>query len=244
MSITQKDFIQNKINTFFKECEAIKIPNNEESTMFECSCCYEECTYDKSYVHKCGHRLCLDCWKEHINCSIKNSSEPIHCIECKELIDLKEAYVVGLFENKEVVEKFIRDSLIRAEGKNFCICPKCHTEVYSTDDKVICPIESCKTEICKRCCHEYHEGKTCEKISKSNEIDNENILLSLQWIQKNTKKCPQCSAKIIKHVGCNNVKCLCGYHFCWCCGDLFTGYDHYFHNNTKGCVIYDKSTDN
>ncbi|MFC1842390.1 arsenite methyltransferase [Candidatus Dependentiae bacterium] len=42
--------------------------------------------------------------------------------------------------------------------------------------------------------------------------------LSQEWIQKNTKPCPQCGVRIEKNGGCNYIKCTqCGCGFCYYC---------------------------
>ena len=43
------------------------------------------------------------------------------------------------------------------------------------------------------------------------------------------KTCPGCRATIEKTSGCNHIKCQCGQHWCWFCGEKSTDVDIYFH---------------
>jgi ATP-dependent RNA helicase DHX8/PRP22 len=36
------------------------------------------------------------------------------------------------------------------------------------------------------------------------------------------KKCPQCLNGVQKTEGCNHMRCRCGSHFCWICGEKFS----------------------
>mmetsp|Transcript_13466 Transcript_13466/g.21458 ORF Transcript_13466/g.21458 Transcript_13466/m.21458 type:complete len:341 (+) Transcript_13466:59-1081(+) len=48
----------------------------------------------------------------------------------------------------------------------------------------------------------------------SEEIDE----LTLEWINSQTKLCPGCGYRIEKDDGCNHMECICGYEFCFGCG--------------------------
>jgi len=39
-----------------------------------------------------------------------------------------------------------------------------------------------------------------------------------QWMQRNTQRCPGCSAVVQRNGGCNHMICRCGTHFCYVCG--------------------------
>jgi hypothetical protein len=44
---------------------------------------------------------------------------------------------------------------------------------------------------------------------------------SSRWMSANARACPSCSAKIVKHGGCNHMRCSnCRAEFCWACMQL------------------------
>ena len=43
-------------------------------------------------------------------------------------------------------------------------------------------------------------------------------LLNFDWIEKNSKPCPQCKVNIEKNKGCMHMTCRnCKHEFCWIC---------------------------
>ena len=50
-------------------------------------------------------------------------------------------------------------------------------------------------------------------MQSSEEID----MLTLQWINSQTKPCPGCGCRVEKSEGCDHMTCLCGYEFCFGC---------------------------
>jgi len=55
-----------------------------------------------------------------------------------------------------------------------------------------------------------------EKLQKEEQKKN-NIKKTLEYIKKNTVKCPSCETSIEKIDGCNHMTCICGAEFCWNC---------------------------
>lgn len=226
-------YLENKIEEFFKECETMK-------QTFCCEHCYSKVPIEKTYKADCGHRFCIDCLKSQIiNSTIYPT--PIRCEKCRKPIDLKELYVLGLIENKETIVNYLSRNIFVEERQHFNECPKCHLNVYSpeTNGKVTCPNEECKTELCVKCGEHWHEGKTCEEIVDLKRSQDENLSSSLEWVEKNTKRCPKCSNAIQFNKGCFIMNCRCGCQFCWSCGLEISGYEH-FANNTTGCVVFSK----
>eukprot|EP01088_Endostelium_zonatum_P004774 TRINITY_DN1610_c0_g2_i1.p1 TRINITY_DN1610_c0_g2~~TRINITY_DN1610_c0_g2_i1.p1 ORF type:complete len:746 (+),score=152.67 TRINITY_DN1610_c0_g2_i1:80-2317(+) len=87
------------------------------------------------------------------------------------------------------------------------------------------PIDcACGISFCFRC-HDYdlgdHSPARCDYIEIWNakqKSENEN----LEWLLKNTKKCPKCKTNIEKNGGCMHMTCQkhaggCGHEFCWLC---------------------------
>uniref|UniRef100_A0A8C9GME7 RBR-type E3 ubiquitin transferase n=1 Tax=Piliocolobus tephrosceles TaxID=591936 RepID=A0A8C9GME7_9PRIM len=74
----------------------------------------------------------------------------------------------------------------------------------------------CGNTFCFKCLKEYHRPVSCflkkEWETLLTKEDN-----NIKWININTKKCPNCDNPIEKNSGCMNIKCICGYSFCWLC---------------------------
>ena len=68
--------------------------------------------------------------------------------------------------------------------------------------------------------------------------DLKNQVLSMKYVEKNTRACPNCGMGIEKDGGCNHMFCTyCSMHFCYVCGIMNIGYDHF---SAKGCVLFDE----
>jgi len=70
-------------------------------------------------------------------------------------------------------------------------------------------------------------------VPNDDEIDE----LSLQWLNAQTKLCQVCGARIMKESGCDLMECVCGWRFCYNCGEPGDHCDcnpgHYFENNDE-----------
>lgn len=77
----------------------------------------------------------------------------------------------------------------------------------------------CRTIFCFSCGQEWHEPVNCDMLKKwlkkcSDDSETSN------WLNANTKDCPQCHTTIEKDGGCNHVTCksaACRFEFCWTC---------------------------
>ena len=97
-----------------------------------------------------------------------------------------------------------------------CFRPECeHINIYkkykSDDNKTIC-CNKCKiAEFCHKCRNTDHVGECNIGVDSAFE----------EWINKNTKKCPNCNTNIEKNDGCNHMTCSqCHTHFCWLCNNI------------------------
>ncbi|KAI6233073.1 RBR-type E3 ubiquitin transferase [Aphelenchoides fujianensis] len=130
--------------------------------------------------------------------------------------------------NKEfLIEKFYetgdKDRFLREYQSNarlkFCpgldcgrVCQVPHPECR----EITC---DCHMTFCFACGQHWHEPVDCQmlkmwlkKCSDDSETSN--------WLNANTKDCPQCHVTIEKDGGCNHVSCKnasCRFEFCWTC---------------------------
>lgn len=67
---------------------------------------------------------------------------------------------------------------------------------------------------------------------------------SREWIENNTKPCPRCRVPVAKIDGCNHIHCLhCSAHFCWRCGDSYSGSNFYDHYSDRRSRCYNSMVD-
>lgn len=58
----------------------------------------------------------------------------------------------------------------------------------------------------------------------------------MQYINRNTKKCPGCKVNIEKNEGCNHMTCRqCKHEFCWIC---FVDWKTHCSPGYKGCTKF------
>jgi ariadne-1 len=73
-----------------------------------------------------------------------------------------------------------------------------------------------KAEMIKIDCLGKEESVYLQKkaqLERQRELENR----SIDYINLNAKKCPQCRSDIEKNGGCNHMICRCGHQFCWVC---------------------------
>ena len=85
----------------------------------------------------------------------------------------------------------------------------------------------CRQEVCLKFCERYlfaseAAKERCEekwpwiKVYAKSRIHD---LTMINWIQSNGQVCPQCRTGIERIEGCFHMKCKCGTHFCYECGE-------------------------
>jgi hypothetical protein len=72
---------------------------------------------------------------------------------------------------------------------------------------------------CGKCADCFNYCKINTSCDKTNIIENKNFTCDdcINKKQLNIKTCPKCKKKIIKDGGCDHMKCVCEYNFCWRC---------------------------
>jgi hypothetical protein len=94
--------------------------------------------------------------------------------------------------------------------------------------RVVCT--HCRHQFCRKCKKKWHAGLSCEENEEKQKDEQEEQFK--QWMTEtgNVKSCPKCNITILKHRGCNSMKCgNCQQHFCWFCGEMFNGEDEKKH---------------
>ena len=114
-----------------------------------------------------------------------------------------------------------------------CWCPTADCNyAFAYDPNVkhfSCP--NCKKEYCLDCKSLFHKELSCEEFKITNDPSKaDEVALNFLKTQK-ARQCPKCKMWVMKTQGCDHMKCRCGYHFCYCCGDKLGGGDDYYCKN-------------
>ncbi|KAL7717935.1 RBR-type E3 ubiquitin transferase [Entamoeba marina] len=213
--------------------------HNRESELihkeYDCDICYNSVETSELYIFDCDHRFCIECAYEHISNQIFNGVTEILCpySGCDHVISFEEVYQI--IKNHEPVdvkllekyERFLVNDYLKKEP-NCRYCPRCGTAVLGDPNvpQIHCPNENCMKDdyqFCFNCKETWHSGLTCAQYQEWKRMNCEADKRFLSWAQKNTRKCPKCSATIEKNRGCNHMTCVnCGYQFCWLCMQHYT----------------------
>lgn len=191
-----------------------------ESANTICSICGDQVEIPEMYALGCGHKFCSACYGTYLITAVNDGPSctkancPAHL--CKEIVP-PSAFrkLVPL----EVFEKYrmycIRNFIDTSKTMRWCPAAGCEKVVIGSGITVV--VCSCGHPFCFRCCEVAHDPSTCDQLKEwlekcQNESETAN------WILANTKKCPECQARIEKNQGCNHMNCkVCKHEFCWIC---------------------------
>ena len=109
-------------------------------------------------------------------------------------------------------------------------CPKrsCSYGVVGNEKDADFPMLTCTqcyTKFCFHCSLKWHPEMTCNQKRKQDEKrestrNQRHVKKNKKWLKHNRLiKCRRCGQGIQKNDGCNHMKCVCGFEFCWLCGD-------------------------
>ena len=85
------------------------------------------------------------------------------------------------------------------------------TEEDMGNGRVTCPGNDCNKRYCCKCGNDDHGNRPCPPSAET-----------MQWLDKNSKECPNCKNRIEKNGGCDHMTCKasaggCGHEFWWTC---------------------------
>lgn len=233
--------------------------NNEFlKAVHTCFICFTE-QLGKDFVRlACKHNFCYECMLSYAKINVKEGTvKKLQCPDtsCKSVIPpsiLKHLLEEDEFNRWEclVLQKTL-DSMV-----DVVYCPRCEIMCIEDEDHHA-QCSGCFFSFCSLCKGSRHVGQDCmstearlrilqerQEVSKSGEArrrreqDIVNELLSMKYMQQETKQCPSCKMAISKVEGCNKVTCAnCGQYICYRCNKAIEGYDHF----REGCVLFDQS---
>ncbi|KAI3539274.1 IBR domain-containing protein [Colletotrichum filicis] len=197
-------------------------PKLEAIPGFMCDICCEDEEGLQTFSLKCGHRYCVDCYRQYLTQKIREEGEAarIQCPAegCGRIIDSKSLdLLVAADLNSRYHELLNRTYVEDKEILKWCPAPDCPNAVECAIkkkdlDRIVPTPAPC--ELVKR---------WLKKCADDSETAN--------WISANTKECPKCNSTIEKNGGCNHMTCRkCKHEFCWMCMGLWSEHGTSWYN--------------
>ena len=195
---------------------------------FTCDICCEDDAGLQSFAMSCGHRFCVDCYRQYLGQKIRDEGEAarIRCPgdACNKIIDAKS---LDLLVTPELTARYhellMRTYVDDKENLKWCPSPNCVYAIECSTKKrdlsrIVPTVQcTCKHSFCFGCTLPDHQPTPCSLVRlwlKKCEDDSE----TANWISANTKECPTCHSTIEKNGGCNHMTCRkCRNEFCWMC---------------------------
>jgi hypothetical protein len=206
--------------------------NGNGDSAITCSICSDD--FDLSNTVPCSsektiHFLCKSCFESYVTVTVE--SGPIHSIccpipDCKSLFSVADAksnlssWDLLMIEYRETN----RDRRVALAAKAVLHCECGAVGIITENDigngRIICPNNphnGCNKIYCCKCGNDDHGTDLCPPPVET-----------VQWLNKNSKECPNCKNRIEKNGGCDHMTCQvsaggCGHQFWWTCGCPFTG---------------------
>ncbi|KAK4548833.1 hypothetical protein LTR36_008606 [Oleoguttula mirabilis] len=216
-------------------------PRIEAIDGFMCDICCEDTPGLQSYAMNCGHRFCVDCYRQYLAQKVREEGEAarIKCPGdgCNKIIDVKS---LDLLVTSDLTDRYhellMRTYVDDKESLKWCPAPNC---VYAVEcgvkkrelAKIVPTVQcECKHSFCFGCTQADHQPCPCSLVKrwmKKCEDDSE----TANWISANTKECPKCHSTIEKNGGCNHMTCRkCRNEFCWMCMGMWSEHGTSWYN--------------
>ncbi|KAJ5637912.1 hypothetical protein N7490_007791 [Penicillium lividum] len=211
---------------------------------FMCDICCEDGPDLETYAMRCGHRFCVDCYRQYLAGKIKEEGEAarIECPgdTCHRIVDSRSLDLLVTNDLKERYRTLLTRTYVdNKDNLRWCPAPNCE---YAID----CPVKArelrrivptvrcfCKHEFCFGCTITDHQPTPCALVKmwlQKCEDDSE----TANWISANTKECPKCQSTIEKNGGCNHMTCRkCKHEFCWMCMGLWSEHGTSWYNCSR-----------
>ncbi|KAI9824373.1 MAG: hypothetical protein M1819_000878 [Sarea resinae] len=217
------------------------VPKTQAVDGFMCDICCEDEPGLQTYAMKCGHRFCVNCYKQYLAQKIKDEGEAarIQCPSdgCKRIVDSKTLDLLLALDLRDRYQELLTRTYVDdKENLKWCPAPNCvyaiecgvkKRELGSVVPTVHC---SCGHQFCFGCTLNDHQPAPCSLVKKwlkKCEDDSE----TANWISANTKECPRCSSTIEKNGGCNHMTCRkCKHEFCWMCMGVWSEHGTSWYN--------------
>lgn len=185
---------------------------DSKSAPFRCPICLDKCS--QATALGCGHVCCTDCFTKYIVHKIDDEGPACvraRCPSCPAVVtaELVERLVPADYAKKYA--HFLEQSYVEDNPKyEYCPSVTCSrvVQLLQRPDAdvpgavaVTCDCGECFCFLCRKA---DHSPASCEQLSKwlvKCKDDSE----TYNWLQANTRTCPQCKTAIEKNGGCNHM---------------------------------------
>ncbi len=200
-----------------------------------CELCFEDKTMDDfKRLSCCAYDAsCTNCLLEMINTSTQEKTiAQIVCPNRRCAQSIVEQDIRAITQRYPEIYRMFCDiaahEYVTKHVKHIKHCPTPDCTFSFENDQSLkqafnCP--QCNHLYCSDCLVQHAPEMTCEQarehallIGDKIKVENANE----EWLQKNTKSCPQCKTSVEKNGGCNHMTCnQCRHEFCWTCGATY-----------------------
>ncbi|XP_023638901.1 probable E3 ubiquitin-protein ligase RNF217 [Capsella rubella] len=202
-----------------------------------CHICFDDAIdTDKMFtVDKCRHRLCFECLKKYIEVRLLKGSV-VRCpyYRCKSKLIFESCKHILKHEQRVMWLKRKKDDSIPVTKRIYCPNPRCSALMSETElskstgggeARRLCL--KCRELFCINCKVSWHSNLSCQayKWLHPYPTENDRKIMSLAN-QKEWRRCGKCQHMIERSSGCVQVRCRCGYKFCYRCGVQAGDCDH------------------
>lgn len=219
--------------------EALLLRNIDVSAKETCSICLEYTDPESMLgVFRCGHSYCRSCTVYHVEeemlrVTIPKCPEP--GFEFEVVAERCQNYLTP--EKVENLEGRLLEASIPAADRMYCPYPLCSVpmsrsgfSIQPGEDPIRLQCIKCNQLFCGRCMHPWHQGMTChENESSDSNIQAEELALASLVTRNKWRFCPNCNHLTGLSRGCPEVKCRCGFRFCYVCRAEWTEERHDYH---------------
>lgn len=240
-----------------EEAEATNLAIHKASgSLIECQCCFDdEIPMNRSVGCESAsdmHFFCHGCVSRLADNQIGVMKYEMLCMDgsgCKASLSVEGVAQAVSIKTVDKLAFNQQQAEIAAAGiDGLEQCPFCDfkaiCEAVEQDRIFNCQNPDCGRATCRRCNQDAHCPKSCEEVKADKGLDARHRIEEARS-NRVMRKCPKCSVKIIKELGCNKMICTsCRSIMCYACNADITkgkegGYEH-FHKPGSKCKLYDE----
>lgn len=202
-------------------CGAVKDIPAKDANARTCEICLDDHTLSQFHPSPCGHLICKACFKGYLNDGTMSGKVlELRCphVGCARAINQDEASAVLDTTMLEKYKKFRTNALLsRDPNVRWCPTPGCETPLVQAagenkQTRLTCG--KCKAEASSTGWIWIDKARERKDKAASIEADFEKLMRT----NKEYRQCAQCRNYLVKAEGCDKMRCVCGYKFCYACG--------------------------
>ncbi|XVE51790.1 hypothetical protein DITRI_Ditri02bG0069700 [Diplodiscus trichospermus] len=160
---------------------------------------------------------------------VKPIGEMFRSNACAHLFFALEPQICRLIVPGEVFDRWenaLCESLILGSQKLYCPFRVCSALLVDDGGSDVAESEcpNCQRLFCAQCKVEWHAGISCSEFQNLSKHERSREDILVMELAKNNKwrRSPNCKIYVEKTQGCLRIPCRCGFHFCYCCGSLWS----------------------